>query len=159
MNSNPPDLQWDVREPFVHFHVVSAEDIDVLGHANNARYLVWLENSAWAHSASVGLSWERYQELGVAVVAKRTELDYLAEALEGDKLQVATWVAENQGRATMWRGYQIIRESDQKTLLRARTKWAVVDMKTGRPCKQPEEFKTGYCVMPGNESTGRSETS
>lgn len=137
-------LPWDVPSPFIYRYTVCAEDIDILGHANNARYLVWLEKAAWEHSSAVNLGWDRYQELGVAVVARRTEMDYIAEALEGQSLQIGTWISENRGRATMWRSYQIIREADQVTLMRARTQWAVVNLGTGRPCKQPDAFLEGY---------------
>jgi acyl-CoA thioester hydrolase len=44
----------------------------------------------------------------------------------------------------MWRGYQIIRAGDGKTVMRARTQWVCVDLKTGKPRRQPAEFVAAY---------------
>src|SRR5579885_3324958 len=59
-------------------------------------------------------------------------------------LWLGTWIVENDGRLAMWRGYQIIRVSDGKTVLRGRTQWVCVDMKSGKPRRQPPEFLRAY---------------
>lgn len=141
-----PDLPWDHRPAHVIEVTVGPDDIDRLNHANNVTYLRWLEAAAWAHSEAVNLDFAAYQRLGVACVARRHEIDYLGAAFEGDRLAIATWVTENDGRLNLWRAYQIIRLGDTKTLMRARTHWVCARLDTGRPCRMPEEFKTGYAV-------------
>lgn len=142
---------WDVREPFVRQILVTEADIDQFGHANNVVYLTWLERVAWAHSIHLGLDFEAYQRLGTGCVARRHELDYLLPTFLGEALDVATWIAENDGRATMWRHYQILRYADQRTVLRGRSQWVCVDLASGRPRRQPPEFLQAY--RPIGEST------
>jgi len=137
-------LQWDVVSPFVQTLEVDAGHLDAFGHTNNVVYLSWLQDVAWAHSVALGFGMEDYRRVGAGCVARRHELDYLAATFAGDRLHVATWVAENAGRLDMWRAYQIIREQDRKTVLRGRTHWICVDMVSGRPRRQPPEFVAAY---------------
>src|SRR5690625_1400339 len=122
---------------------VIAEDIDALGHANNAVYLRWLEQVAWSHSQSVGVDFAEFDRLRRAMVARRHELDYLAPCLAGDKLEVCTWVCDTK-RAGFNRRYQIIRLADGVTVMRALTRWACINMETGRPTRMPPEFVEAY---------------
>jgi acyl-CoA thioester hydrolase len=142
MNRPPP--RWDVPSPFVQVVEVKPEHLDDFEHTNNVVYLSWLQDVAWAHSLSLGLDMEAYRRIGAGCVARRHELDYLAPTFAGDRLHLATWVAENAGRIDMWRAYQVIREQDGKTVLRGRTHWVCVDMKSGRPRRQPPEFVAAY---------------
>ncbi|ULQ46159.1 acyl-CoA thioesterase [Flagellatimonas centrodinii] len=148
MTSQPQtdaDLPWTVSAPQQTLDwTVSAADLDGFHHTNNVVYLQWLERVAWAHSQALGLGLEAYEQLGCGCVARRHELDYLAPTFEGDELVVGTWVAESDFRLTMWRGYQIIRRSDRRTVLTGRTQWVCVDMRTGRPRRMPPAFVDGY---------------
>jgi acyl-CoA thioester hydrolase len=135
---------FDVPAPFFRTLTVGAEHLDDFAHTNNVVYLSWLQDVAWAHSESLGFGMADYQRIGVGCVARRHELDYLAPTFAGDVLHVATWIAENAGRHDMWRAYQIVRASDGRTVLRGRTQWICVDMKSGRPRRQPAEFIAAY---------------
>jgi len=139
-----PAPAWDVATPFVERVTVGPEHLDRFGHTNNVMYLQWLEKVAWAHSLSLGFGFEDYERVGAGCVARRHELDYLAPTFAGDELLLATWIHENDGRLSMWRRYQIIRAGDGKTVLRGQTHWVCVDMKSGRPRRQPEEFLKAY---------------
>lgn len=142
---------WDVVSPFVETVTVERAHLDAFGHTNNVQYLRWLEQVAWNHSISLGLGFDAYERNGVGCVARRHELDYLAATFENDQLHVATWVAENDGRLSMWRGYQIIRTSDEKSVLRGRTHWVCVDMKSGRPRRMPAAYVEAYRVVGAGE--------
>lgn len=135
---------WDVLDPFVQRVMVRDGDLDQFGHTNNVVYLSWLERTAWAHSESLGLGFDDYRRLGCGCVARRHELNYLAPTFAGDELLIATWIEQNDGRLTMWRGYQIVRPRDGKTVLRARTQWVCVDLATSKPRRQPPEFVEAY---------------
>lgn len=135
---------WEVATPFVESVVVDAAHLDQFGHTNNVQYLRWLEQVAWNHSISLGLGFEDYQQHGIGCVARRHELDYLAATFQGDELLLGTWVHENDGRLSMWRAYQIIRVKDQKTVLRGRTHWVCVDMRSGRPKRMPAAYVAAY---------------
>ena len=137
-------LDWDHPSPHVHTMTVGHESIDVMGHANNVEYLRWLEHVAWDHSSALGLDWAAYQRLDRAMVARRTELDYLAAAFEGDDLLLGTWIVENDGKVSITRQYQVVRAKDAKTLLRGRTQWVCVEISTGKARRMPPEFVNGY---------------
>jgi acyl-CoA thioester hydrolase len=151
------DFIWDTQNPFVLNLEVTEADIDLMGHTNNVVYLRWLEQAAWAHSESLGLDWQAYQRLGRAMVARRHELDYLAPSFAGDRLSIATWLDENDGKLSMWRRYQIIRQDDGQTLLRGRTHWVCVDLASGRPRRQPEEFLRAYAASGASEASAPAD--
>lgn len=73
-------MNWDYADPFVIDLRVLAEDIDGLGHANNAVYVSWLERCAWRHSQRLGLDLAEYRRLDRAMAVLRHEIDYLAAA-------------------------------------------------------------------------------
>ena len=135
---------WDVRTPFIERVTVVPGDMDEFAHTNNVIYLRWLERVAWNHSARLGLSMDDYRRLNAGCVARRHELDYLAATIAGDELMLGTWIAECDAKFTMWRAYQIIRAADNKTVLRGRTHWVCVNLKTGKPKRMPAEFVAAY---------------
>lgn len=142
--STSKTIQWDHPNPHQIKLNVEQKHIDVIGHVNNVVYLRWLERVAWHHSEHLGLDWEKYSLKNRAMVARRHELDYLAAAFEHDKLLIGTWITENDGKVSITRQYQIIRESDGRTLLRGKTKWVCIDMNKGKAVRMPESFVSGY---------------
>ena len=135
---------WDVPAPHIVDFTVVSEHIDHMGHVNNAVYLGFMESAAWSHTRVLGLSWQDYQRLDVGCVVHRHELDYLAPAHVGEYLQVGTWITGNDRRLTLWRGHQIRRVADGKTLLRASTRFVCVRLSTGRPRRMPQTFIDAY---------------
>jgi acyl-CoA thioester hydrolase len=102
-------MGWDRATPFIIDLQVNAEDIDGLGHANNAVYVTWLERCAWRHSQRLGLDLVEYRRLDRAMAVVRHEIDYLAAAYEGDELQLATWIVDWDQRLKMTRHFQLVR--------------------------------------------------
>ena len=139
-------INWDL--PSVHELAVTvpAEAIDPMGHVNNTEYLRFMEKIAWDHTVSLGLGWDLYQKLNRGMVARHTEVDYLAPAFEGEHLKIGTWIVENDQRISITRRYQIVRESDGRTLLRGRTRWVCVALDSGKPRRMPPEFLQGYQI-------------
>jgi acyl-CoA thioester hydrolase len=135
------ELNWDLSTPFTQEITVSPEDTDRLGHANNVVYLRWLEEVSWAHIESLGMTWSLHEETGKAMAITRTEIDYLASANAGDVLELGTWLTDFDGRFRSARQFQLIRKSDGKTLVRALSTHACVNMKSQRPSRMPPEFK------------------
>ena len=139
--TDQPTLNWDLPEPFTLRIEVAPEDTDRLGHANNVVYVRWLEEVSWAHIESRGMDWALHEETGKAMAIMRTEIDYLAAANAGDTLVLGTWLTDFDGRFRSARQFQLIRESDGKTLVRALSTHACVDLKSQRPSRMPEAFK------------------
>jgi acyl-CoA thioester hydrolase len=139
-------VSWDLSNPFVIEIQVTADDIDGLGHANNAVYVSWLERCAWRHSQFLGLDLAEYRRLDRAMAVVRHEIDYLASAYEGQQLQMATWIVESDQRLKMDRRFQLIRPADGVTLLRAKTTFVCIELSSGKPKRMPAEFVEGYGV-------------
>ncbi|KPW95514.1 Uncharacterized protein ALO50_01479 [Pseudomonas syringae pv. cerasicola] len=137
-------MVWDRATPFVIDLNVGAEDIDGLGHANNAVYVSWLERCAWRHSQYLGLDLTEYRRLDRAMAVVRHEIDYLASAYENDELQLATWIVDWDRRLKMTRCFQLKRPADNLTLLRAQTTFVCIELSSGRPKRMPAEFIEGY---------------
>ncbi|KGF64708.1 MULTISPECIES: acyl-CoA thioesterase [Pseudomonas] len=137
-------MVWDLATPFVIDLQVGEEDIDGLGHANNAVYVTWLERCAWRHSQQLGLDLSEYRRLDRAMAVVRHEIDYLASAYQDDELQLATWIVDWDQRLKMTRRFQLKRPSDGVTLLRAQTTFVCIELSSGKPKRMPVEFIDGY---------------
>lgn len=133
-------IQWDLPDPFTLEIVVVDEDTDELGHANNVVYVRWLEDISWAHVKTLGMDWALHEATGKAMAITRTEIDYLASANPGDRLIMGTWLTDFDGRFRTARQFQLVRASDSKTLMRAVSTHACVDLATQRPARVPREF-------------------
>ena len=94
-------MKWDLPDPFVRELEVVAEDIDELGHANNATYVRWMERCAWGHSQHLGLDLAAYRRLDRAMAVVRHEVDYLASAYQGECLCMGTWIVESDHRQVL----------------------------------------------------------
>lgn len=133
-------IPWDLPDPFTLGITVRDQDTDQLGHANNVVYVRWLEDVSWAHIESLGLTWELHEATGKAMAITRTEIDYLAPANAGDHLLLGTWLTSYDGRFRSSRQFQLVRQSDGRTLMRAVSGHACVDIKSQRPSRAPKEF-------------------
>jgi len=138
---------WDHPDPFVTPFKVSDDDIDAFGHVNNAVYVRWINDGAWAHSQSRGLNFNSYRKLDAGVIVVRHEIDYLSSAMPGETALVATWISANDGRVRLSRRFQICDQASGRTLARASTGFAVISLSTGRPRRMPPEFVSGYPIM------------
>ncbi|PHQ25639.1 thioesterase [Marinobacter guineae] len=147
------DIIWDLPDPFTIDITVRDEDTDRLGHANNVVYVRWLEDVSWAHIESLGMTWSLHEQTGKAMAITRTEIDYLAAANADDHLVLGTWLTGYDGRFRSSRQFQLVRPSDGKTLVRAVSTHACVDMKTQRPSRAPKEFAEilGAAVVTGGK--------
>jgi acyl-CoA thioester hydrolase len=135
---------WDHQHPHTLHTRVTAGDIDGLNHTNNAVYVKWCEQAAWAHSVALGLDLERYQALDRAMVITHSEYHYLQASREGEEVVVGTWIVEWDRKLTMARRFQVIRVVDGVTLLRGGMRFACIELSSGRPRRLPEAFIAGY---------------
>jgi acyl-CoA thioester hydrolase len=136
----------DYPDSFWKRFKVTKDDLDGFHHVNNAIYLKWMDATVWEHTRHVGLTEQACLDLNRGMAAVRHEIDYLSSALLDDEIVVYNWLSANDGRLRASRRFQMIRLGDRKTILRARSDYVCTNLKTGRPTRMPEEFKTGYCV-------------
>jgi len=140
-------MNWDLPSPFIHERIAVHTEIDGYGHVNNAVYVAWLDDCAWAHSISRGISPEICRSLDRGMAVWRTQINYIGAALEGDRIEVVTWPVVNDGKLRIDRRFQIRRASDGVTLLRALIHYVCIDLHTGRARRMPDIF-TQYVVLP-----------
>src|SRR5689334_8506401 len=111
-------MQWQYPDPFMQRVIVGPEDMDELGHTNNAVYVKWCELCAWAHSNSLGMDIEAYRRLDRAMVIRRSKYDYERATVAGDQLVIATWIVDWDAKTGMRRQFEIRREQDAALILR-----------------------------------------
>jgi acyl-CoA thioester hydrolase len=138
------DQLWEYPNPHILRTQVQVEDIDGLNHTNNAVYVDWCQQAAWAHSVALGLDLNRYRELDRAMAITHSEFHYLQASREGDEIAIATWIVDWDRKLTMARRFQVVRLADGVTLLRAGMRFACIELSSGRPRRLPKEFITGY---------------
>jgi acyl-CoA thioester hydrolase len=73
-------------DSFRHVFTVRPHELDPMGHANNAVYLDWLEESIAAASATAGADTR-----SIAAVPRRYRLEYALAASAGATLEAAAW--------------------------------------------------------------------
>jgi acyl-CoA thioester hydrolase len=137
-------MTWDHPNPFTLPLAAKAGDIDGLDHTNNGTYVRWCEQVAWAHSESLGLAVADYRRLDRAMAIRRAEYDYLLPTQLDDRLTLGTWIFAGDGRLTLERRFQLLRDSDQATVLRGRWELVCIEVSSGRARRMPPEFLAAY---------------
>ena len=121
--------------PFEKKITAGLEDIDELGHVNNAVWVRWIQDMATAHWQAVAPP--EHQAAYIWVVT-RHEIDYLRAVLPGETVTGRTWIEEPPKGARFDRHLEFLGE-DGKVRVRAKTTWAILDRATGRPLRVPPE--------------------
>jgi acyl-CoA thioester hydrolase len=145
-------MPWDHPQPFTQAAAPRPGDIDGLQHTNNAVYVQWCERVAWAHSEALGMNLADYRRLDRAMAIRRGAYDYLLPTALGDELTIGTWLLASDGKLTMERRFQLIRNRDQVTILRGHWHLVCIELSTGRARRMPPEFCEVYLtamVAPG----------
>jgi acyl-CoA thioester hydrolase len=96
--------------PFERSFTAQADDIDELGHVNNAVWLRWIQDMATSH-------WQ-------AVAAP----EHIAA---GESVTARTWIESEPKGAQFDRRVDFV-DAKGKVIVRANTTWAMIDKATGR---------------------------
>lgn len=122
---------------------VKPEHIDILGHVNNVTYVQWMQDVASAHIEELGLGLKQYIELKHAMVAVEHHVQYRKAAFEGETIVLRTWLNEINS-LYLFRQYAFYRASDKSLLFVGNTKWACIEIETGRPKRMSPTFTQAY---------------
>ena len=136
----PPTDQQVFRMPLK----VTREHIDNLDHVNNVVYVSWIQDVADAHWKSGASEALRDQCRWVVL---RHLVDYHVSAVEGDDLELFTWVDVPTGVRQV-RHVLIQRASDHKVLAYAETTWCLLDPVSGKPKRISEEIDKAIRLLP-----------
>lgn len=122
---------------------VLPEHIDSLGHVNNVVYMHWMQDVATAHIDALGLGLKQYQELKHAMVAVEHQVQYRKAAFVDDDIILRTWLYDLNSLYS-FRQYAFYRAADQSLLFVGTTKWACVELQSGRPKRMSPTFLQAY---------------
>lgn len=122
---------------------VKPKHIDILGHVNNVVYVQWMQDVASAHIETLGVGLEQYLEMKHAMVAIEHYVQYRKAALLGDDIILRTWLYDINALYS-FRQYAFFRASDKSLLFTGNTKWACIEIATGRPKRMSPTFIQAY---------------
>ncbi len=131
---------------FDWIHTAGTDEEDENGHVSNVSYVRWIQDAARAHSDFLGFDREAYQGLGGTFIVKRHEVDYRQGCRAGDEVVVTTSV-EDIRPASAIRRTRVIRLSDSREILRARTEWVYVTIATHRPTRIPKSVLEAFALI------------
>ena len=106
----------------------AADDIDELGHVNNAVWVRWIQDIAVAHWQAVAPA-EHVDTL--VWVVTRHEIDYRGNVAAGETVTGETWVPEPPKGARFDRHVRFL-GTDGTVKVEAVTTWALLERATGR---------------------------
>lgn len=122
---------------------VQLEHIDVLGHVNNVVYVQWMQDVASAHIEALGVGLEQYLEMKHAMVAVEHHVQYRKAAMLDDDVILRTWLHDINALYS-FRQYAFFKASDNSLLFTGNTKWACIEIATGRPKRMSPTFIQAY---------------
>jgi len=121
--------------------IVPPEVIDENGHVNNVIFVQWMQDIAVEHYEAAGGA--TAQSNDVTWVVREHRIEYILPAYAGDEIELRTWV-ENIRRVRSLRGYEFIRLSDNRILVKGETDWVFVNVKSGLPVAVPKRVVEAF---------------
>ncbi len=128
------------------FHIafpVRYYECDAYGHVNNANYLRYMQEAAFAASAAVGYDAARYAAMGRIWNIYATDIEYLRPLTYGETAQVTTWV-EDFRRVSSRRRYEIRSVQRGDVVARALSDWVFLEWHSGKPAVIPIEVRDAF---------------
>ncbi len=104
------------------------DDIDELGHVNNAVWVKWIQDVAVAHWDDVAPAEHRAAYIWVVT---RHEIDYRGNVQAGESVTAETWVDEPP-RGARFDRHMRFTGPDGRVRVEAKTTWALLDRASGR---------------------------
>ena len=128
MSATPPH-DAGKSAPFAFPITVVPDDIDFMGHVNNARYLNWVQDAVLAH-------WNRLapaeEVASKAWVALKHEITYRKPAFLEDDV-IASTVLERYNGARAF--YHTVIKRGEDVLAEVKSSWCCLDAQTLRPAR------------------------
>jgi acyl-CoA thioester hydrolase len=105
------------------------DDIDFMGHVNNARYLNWVQDAVVDH-------WRRFapaEEVAAKLwVALKHEITYRRPAFLDDQVIASVVLEKVEGAKAV---YATIIKRGEEVLAEVRSSWCCIDVQTRRPVR------------------------
>lgn len=118
---------------------VAWQDIDLLGHVNNAVYLDYVTECGMQVVKAHHWPVTRMLADGFGILLRRNQIQYLQPAFLDDELEISTWFSKVRF-STATRYYEITRPNDQAKIAFVQALGVWVDLKTGQPIRIPKQM-------------------
>lgn len=125
---------------FAVTRTAAAEDIDELGHVNNAVWVKWIQDLAVAHWYAVA---SEADEAAYLWVITRHEIDYRGNVTLGETVTGETWVPGPPKGARFDRHVRFT-GADGRVKVEAVTTWALLDRASGRLMRVPDRLAAQF---------------
>ena len=126
-------MNESVPNPFATPHdfpvAVLPDDIDFMGHVNNANYLKWVQEAVLSHWRSIAPPQAVAEHLWVAL---KHEITYRKPAFIDDQV-IATVVLEKVQGARAF--YETLIKRGEEVLAEVKSSWCCLDADTRRPAR------------------------
>ncbi len=122
--------------PFEMRFIARSEDIDIMGHVNNAVWVRWMEAIATAHWQALAPA---EAQANYAWVVTRHEIDYRGNVREGEAVIAQTRVGDPPRGARFDRLVEFKGE-DGTLKVSARTTWAMIHIESQRLMRVPADL-------------------
>ncbi len=110
------------------------DDIDFMGHVNNARYLSWVQDAVLSH-------WHKLAPAEAVAahgwVALKHEITYRKPAFLDDEVVANVLLERIQGARAF---YETIVKRGEEVLAEVKSSWCFIDIETLRPARIGEEI-------------------
>ena len=108
---------------------ITPDDIDFMGHVNNARYLGWVQDAVLSHWRKLAPAEELASR---AWVALKHEITYRKPAFLSDQVMARTVLEKVAGARAF---YHTVIERGGEVLAEVKSSWCCVDTETQRPAR------------------------
>lgn len=114
------------------------DDIDFMGHVNNARYLAWVQDAVVSHWRHFAPAEEIAAKLWVAL---KHEITYRKPAFLDDQVMASVVLERVEGAKAF---YATIIQRGEEVLAEVRSSWCCIDVQTRRPVRLAKDLVSRF---------------
>ncbi|WP_462265491.1 acyl-CoA thioesterase [Mucilaginibacter sp.] len=127
-------------------HRVRPDDIDMFQHVHSSKYFDYVLAARYEQmDTGYGMPMEKFMERGFGWVVKTANVNYKRPLLMGDYFLVRTGIAEINDKGCRV-AFTIKNKATQKVCCDGWFDYTMIDMKTGRGAKVPDDIIRHYSV-------------
>jgi acyl-CoA thioester hydrolase len=127
------------QETFSIRYIVTFDDLDVMQHVNNARYMDLVNLCGFKAIERFGWSWKKLIDYGFTIYLYDFHIKYFQPAFLDDELEIITWLA-NVKRSTVTRHFIVKRVHDNATIVRVNARSVWINNQTNQAVRIPEQI-------------------
>ena len=125
---------------------VRPDDIDMFQHVHNSRYLDYIQAARYDQMVRCyKMSMEEFMIMGYGFVVKKAELNFKRALIMGDIMLISTQVKEFNG-SDITVEFEIVNKKNEKIYCDGVMLYTMINLKTGRSEKVPEEIQTKFSI-------------